>query len=569
MSGRGLIRGRAGSSAVCFQPKGIEVMKSNVEQTPSAGEGSMDRRNFMGAALGAAATAGAVMMTPSAQAAEPSPPTPPAPRGTAGGAPPMGPPPGASLQMPGNGPRLFRVEADIEDLEIEGKVPQDLNGAFYRVGPDAQYALRPGNIPFDGEGHVSLFRIRNGHVDYKSRFVCNDRYKAQEKAQRILFPMYRNPSQDDPSVRGLSRSTANTHIMKHRNMLLALKEDSPPAAMNLLTLETLDPNYTFEGQLQSKTFTAHPKVDSETGDLIAFGYEARGFGSNDVNVFQVTPQGKIVWNAWIKVPYVSLLHDFAVTDRHIVFYVMPLAFDEAQINRGGVHWSWQNGKETYFGVMRRGGDGKDLRWFKGPDRSSTHVMGAFSDGERVYVDVEMSESNPFPFMPMQDGSRWDPKKGASQITRLSADVSKKSVKDYRMEVLYPGYFGALPRQDDRYTTRPYRYGFLPCPNPQVSGRPSACWARFDHQTRKALVFDAGPDTILNEVVFAPKSSTAPEGVGYLMGVALRTAEGGRGDLIILDAEHPESGALATVRLPIRAAPQIHGWWVPGDQLPSA
>ena len=30
---------------------------------------------------------------------------------------------------------------------------------------------------------------------------------------------------------GLSRSTANTHIINHRNYLLALKEDSPPAAL--------------------------------------------------------------------------------------------------------------------------------------------------------------------------------------------------------------------------------------------------------------------------------------------------------------------------------------------------
>ncbi len=52
-----------------------------------------------------------------------------------------------------------------------------------------------------------------------------------------------------------------------------------------------------------------------------------------------------------------------------------------------------------------------------------------------------------------------------------------------------------------------------------------------------------------------------------MGVATRNQEGGRADLIILDAEKPEAGPLAVVKLPIRAAPQIHGWWVPEWQLP--
>jgi carotenoid cleavage dioxygenase-like enzyme len=547
-------------------------MHSKSKQAPSAGEETMGRRNFMGVAIGAAA-AGAAAVVPLAAGAQAAPPSPPTGRPAAPNGPPMGPPPGESLRPPGgaSGPRLYRVEADIKDVEVEGKIPADLSGAFYRVGPDPMYPLAPRNIPFDGEGHVSMFRIKDGHVDYKSRYVHNERYRAQEKAKRILFPIYRNPMMDDPSVKGLSRSTANTHIINHRNYLLALKEDSPPAAMDLLTLETIEPNYRFDGQLESAAFTAHPKLDSETGDMIAFGYEAKGFGTDDVNVFQITPQGKMVWSTWIKVPYVGMIHDFAVTQKHIVFYVVPLAFDEAQMKSGGIHWSWYSGQPTWFGVLRRGGDGKDLRWFKGPERCSTHVMGTFDDGNHVYVDVEMSQYNPFPFMPMRDGSRWDPVKGASQITRLSADLSKKSVKDYKMETLYPGFFGALPRQDDRYNTMPYRYGYLPCPDPDPkdkSKRPSACWVRFDNQTRKAQIFNSGEGTTLNEVVFAPKTKSSGEGVGYLMGVANRNLEGGRSDLIILDAEHPEAGPLATVRLPIRAVPQIHGWWVPEWQLPT-
>jgi carotenoid cleavage dioxygenase len=545
---------------------------SSSKKTAAAGHGpatesTIGRRNFMGVALGAAAGASAAAVMPAnAQNTVPGPqrPTPSPPTSA--------PPAGSGLDMglrPG-GPRLFRVEADVSDVEVDGKIPADLEGAFYRTGPDAQYPLAPGNIPFDGEGHVSMFRIKDGRVHYKSRFARNERYLAQEKAHRILFPMYRNIYKDDPSVKGLSRSTANTHIMNHRNMLLALKEDSPPVAMDLHTLETIDPVYRFDGQLQSAAFTAHPKIDSETGDMVAFGYEAKGFGTDDVNVFQITQQGKMVWQAWIKVPYVSMIHDFAVTQKHIVFYIIPLAFDKKQIDSGGIHWSWASGEPTYFGVMRRGGDGKDIRWFKGPERSSTHVMGTWSDGEKVYVDCEMSAYNPFPFMPMRDGSRWDPVKGSSRITRLSVDLSKKSAKDYKMEVLYPNHLGALPRQDDRYNTMPYRYGFLPCPDPEPkdpSKRPAACWARFDHQTRKSTVFNAGEGTQLAEVVFAPKSKTAPEGVGYLMGVATRNLEGGRADLIILDAEKPEAGPIATVKLPIRAAPQIHGWWVPEWQLP--
>ena len=53
-----------------------------------------------------------------------------------------------------------------------------------------------------------------------------------------------------------------------------------------------------------------------------------------------------------------------------------------------------------------------------------------------------------------------------------------------------------------------------------------------------------------------------------MGVATRRNEDGRGDLVILDAEHLEDGPLAVVHLPIRATGQIHGWWVPEWQMPT-
>lgn len=515
---------------------------------------SVTRRTFVGGALGAAAGVGAMNLLNSTPAQA---------------QPPGAPPPAESAPAASSGPALFKAEVDVRHCEIDGTIPSGLSGAFYRVGPDPQFPLRAGNIPFDGEGHVSMFRIQDGKVHYKTRFVRNDRWLAQDKAGKLLFPMYRNPGQDDPSVKGLSRSTANTHIINHRNYLLALKEDSPPAAMDLLTLETVHPNYTFDGQLVSQTFTAHPKVDSMTGNMVAFGYEATGFGSDDVIAFEITPQGKKVWEAKVKVPYVGMLHDFAVTENYIVLYVIPMVKDDEQLARGGIHWSWDSTKTTYFGAFRRGGDGSDLRWFNGPERSATHVMGAFDDDGRIYVDVEMSESNPFPFMPMRDGSRWDPVKGTSYITRLSADLSNSSIRDYSMERLAP-WTGALPRQDDRYNTVPYRYGFLGTRNAFAADprQANAGYVRFDHATGTQVFWDAGPGTSLAECCFAPKPGGA-EGEGWLMGVATRQSDDGRGDLVILDAQHLEDGPVAVVKLPMRAVGQVHGWWVPEAQLPQA
>src|SRR5690606_26106829 len=120
----------------------------------------LDRRSFMSGALGTAAGVGAALMTGAMQAQAQEAPAERLP----------GVPPDDELRPSMRRPTaLYRLEADVRDCEVEGEIPSDLNGAFYRVGPDPQYPLRPGNIPFDGEGHVSMFRIKNGRVDYRSR----------------------------------------------------------------------------------------------------------------------------------------------------------------------------------------------------------------------------------------------------------------------------------------------------------------------------------------------------------------------------------------------------------------
>ncbi len=62
----------------------------------------------------------------------------------------------------------------------------------------------------------------------------------------------------------------------------------------------------------------------------------------------------------------------------------------------------------------------------------------------------------------------------------------------------------------------------------------------------------------------PRHARAAEGDGYLLGVVNRWLEG-RNDLLVLDATRLDDGPLATVRLPTRIHPQIHGWWVPESE----
>jgi hypothetical protein len=81
----------------------------------------------------------------------------------------------------------------------------------------------------------------------------------------------------------------------------------------------------------------------------------------------------------------------------------------------------------------------------------------------IYFDTEVTAGNPFPFMPNKDGSPPDFANAASHIHRLTIDLRRRS-DSYEIEQLFP-LLAPLPRQDDRYNTVPYRYGYAACPDP--------------------------------------------------------------------------------------------------------
>ena len=134
----------------------------------------------------------------------------------------------------------------------------------------------------------------------------------------IIIGKYRNRFTD--AVEFKVRSTANTNIVYFNKQLLALKEDSPPYAMDPQTLETLGLN-TFGGQLPSLTFTAHPKFDPKTKEMVCFGYEARGDGTPDVCYYNITSDGQITEVVWLVAPVVAMIHDFAVTDNWVYLLI--------------------------------------------------------------------------------------------------------------------------------------------------------------------------------------------------------------------------------------------------------
>lgn len=451
--------------------------------------------------------------------------------------------------------RPVRMEIDLFELEYEGDIPAAIEGALYRCGPDPQFPPRVPNDSFiNGDGQVSMFLIHDGHVDFRLRYVQTDKFKTERRARKALFGDYRNPYTDHPVVEGVDRTTANTSVMWHGGRLCALKEDGLPHEIDPLSLATRG-KIDFDGKLESRTFTAHPKIDPVSGELLFNGYAASGEATCDVVYGSINSAGRLVQQQRFVPPYASMIHDFAVTEDYLVFPIMPATSDLERLKSGGPHWVWDDSLPTYVGIVPRKGNAGDIRYFKGPPRWSFHVLNAFQEGSRIHLDLTVSERIGFPGVPDIRGAPFDPHKAKSLLTRWTFDLARND-DGFSSQILWDKHSDFF-EIDPRYVGRPYRHGFMAAKAKDVVFNLAA---HILHD-REVRTYHVGEGCSIQEPVFVPRSEDAPEGDGYLLAIVNNRREF-RAELIVLDTSDIREGPIARIKIPIPLRMTFHSEFVP-------
>jgi len=462
-----------------------------------------------------------------------------------------------------------RVEADIQDLACQGTIPRELNGAFFRVQPDPQFPPRLGDdISFNGDGMITRFHLHDGRCDFRQRWARTDKWKLEHDAGRALFGAYRNPLTDEEVVKGKIRGTANTNAWLHGGKLYALKEDSPALVMNAATLET--EGYTsFNGKMTGQTFTAHPKVDPRTGNMIAFGYASSGLCSEDCTFYEITPQGELVRELWFKAPYYCMMHDFAITDDYALFHIVPSVGSWERLRKGLPHFGFDTTLPVYLGVLprRAGATARDIRWFRRDNCFASHVLNAFQEGTRIHFDTPESKNNFFPFFPDVHGKPFNGLEAMTYLTRWTVDMSSDE-NGFAAITRLTDTAAEFPRIDERLTGRRYRHGWFLEMDPRRpvelrGGSPAGvmmnCLMHKDLESGTEQHWWCGPVSSLQEPCFIPRHKTAAEGDGWIVQVCNRLEEH-RSDLLLFNAREIEGGPIATIQIPIRMRFGLHGNW---------
>jgi len=471
-----------------------------------------------------------------------------------------------------NKPR--RMEVSVRDLDVEGEIPAEIDGAFFRAVPDNAHApMFEDDIALNADGMVARFDIRKDAVDYDIRYVETDRYKAEKEARRALFGQYRNPFTDDPSVEGVDRTVANTTPVWHAGRLFMTKEDGLGHEINPHTLETVG-KWTYGGVLKSETFTAHPRIDDETGELFFFGYEAGGLCTPDVAYCIADKQGKLVSEQWFQQPYLSTIHDFVITRKYAIFPIFPTTADLERLKAGGAHWAHQQDLESWIGIMPRYGKVEEMKWVKGPKGvSAFHEINAFDDGDLVHIDLCLTETNAFAFMREAGGIHIPQPEVKGAVTRWTLDLSKA---EPTLEERPIGPPGDLPRLADKDQGRPYTHAWYLTMNPQggppMPGGPVGAnfnaLVRFEPGNGNVELMGVPPGAAISEPVHIP--SAEPGHDGWLLSVvdipdhpdpAQQVPGYYSSELWVIDAGHVAKGPVAKVRTGMPLRSQVHGTWV--------
>lgn len=423
------------------------------------------------------------------------------------------------------------VPDEIESftLKVTGEIPAHLDGVYMRNGPNPLREI-PGHW-FGGDGMLHGVRLSGGKaVWYRNRFVQTKALKG-EKFMLADFSM-------DRSV-----GVANTHVVPHGGKIYALVESSFPtrvdAELNTIGIDT------FGGGLDY-SFTAHPKIDAETGEMHAFGY---GFTAPFVVYHRIGADGRYLQREEIAVAGATMVHDFAMTKNHVVFMDLPVCFEIEAAMKGGMPYQWSDAYRPRLGILKKGRPAAETRWVDVAPGYVFHVANAFerADGT-IVLDVarlpELWRAGTKKNFDPAHLHRWTIAPGASMAADMPLD--ERCIE--------------FPRIDDRLAGLENRYAYAVA----TAGGPEekeefSQLLKFDLQAGTRVDKDFGRANMTGEFTFVARPGQRAEDDGWLMAFVYDSARDGS-DLVILDAQTLDEAA--RVEMPRRVPAGFHGNWVP-------
>ncbi|NER26263.1 MAG: hypothetical protein F6J89_00995 [Symploca sp. SIO1C4] len=450
-------------------------------------------------------------------------------------------------------------ETSVEELKVIGELPQQLSGMFLRNGPNPQF--RPLGLYhwFDGDGMIHRVNLSNGKASYDNRYVHTEAFEIEKREGKTIWPGLMNLPRFDGPHGIMMKNVANTSLVWHNSKLLALWEAGEPYIIDASSLETLG-SHNFGDKLKS-TFTAHPKIDPVTGEMIFFGCSFIMPPYLEYGV--VSAEGEILHTVPIDLPTPVMMHDFAITQDYTIFLDLPLAFEPMRMLEGKLPIAFEWKRPSRIGVVPRHGDNSNIRWFSIPPCMVIHTANAYQEGDEVIlVACRMKYCNLL--MPFYDKNN---KLGEIDLETLKLYRWHLNLKTGAVkEEVIDDVASEFPRINERLMGRKIRYAYASRvagymkPKPLFDGL-----IKYDLQQASTQTHELGRGRFCGESAFAPRPGSTTEDDGWLL-TFVWDAVAKQAELLVIDAQDVTAKPIARVLIPERVPYGFHATWLSSEQI---
>jgi carotenoid cleavage dioxygenase len=430
-------------------------------------------------------------------------------------------------------------EVDAVDLKVRGEIPAALSGLYVRNGSNPLQGWAP--HWFLGDGMVHGVVLDGGRASwYRNRYVQTSLLAAGGGLTATGAP-------------GGASGLGNVSMIHHAGKLLALGEVGLPYEISPRDCSTTGV-YDFGGAITGNV-TAHPKIDPVTKHMHFFGYE---FVAPFLKYYVADANGRLITNEAVDVKASTMIHDFAITEKDVIFWEFPVLFDfDLAIEMVNTPKStimpyvWTPSYGSRIGVMPLGGPTSAIRWVEIDNGYVFHGVNAFREGDDVVIDVSRMDEvfvgatlGPPPAM-----HRWRINTAGPSLTFTDEVLSDRPAD--------------LPTIDRRRTGRDYRHSWRVEVGPRTDTVELKGVVHYDTKTGREQSYDPGATKFGDEWLFVANGDE--EGDGYLL-TYVYDASTDSSELVVLDARDVASGPIGRVELPQRVPYGFHAAWVPATDV---
>jgi beta,beta-carotene 9',10'-dioxygenase len=286
-------------------------------------------------------------------------------------------------------------ELEIDNLPVQGKMPEWLEGSFIRNGPGTfEVGEQKYRHWFDGLAMLHKFSFKEGKVSYRNKFLECKAYNEAMETGKIAYSEYAT----DPCRSLFHRVTAvfdqkitdsaKVNISKITDHYLALSETSHQIEVDPHSLKSLG-EYNYETKYKQHITTVHPTYDFSTGEV--FQLITRFSRLSHYRMIRIKPDGKKEVVGEIPVTYPAYLHSFGMSRNYLILAEFPLVVYPLkllfQLKPFIENFKWKPRQGTTFWIMDRY-NGKIAGKYITDSFFAFHHVNAFEKGNELILDID-------------------------------------------------------------------------------------------------------------------------------------------------------------------------------------